>query len=115
MRKSIGKKITAWITLLGVFMILICVLDLGALNKINQYKVGIVQNVETIKTAGSGGDAADLAAVQESTDYLLDRIGIRIEGTVLFNIILIVVAIMIYVVILIVIRQNRDLYRKMYS
>ena len=45
MRKSIGKKITAWITLLGVFMILICVLDLGALNKINQYKVGIVQNV----------------------------------------------------------------------
>ena len=81
MRKSIGKKITAWITLLGVFMILICVLDLGALNKINQYKAGIVQNVETIKTAGSGGDASDLAAVQESTDYLLDRIGIRIEGT----------------------------------
>ena len=106
MRKSIGKKIAAWITLLGVFMILICVLDLGALNKINQYKAGIVQNVETIKTAGSGGDAADLTAVQENTDYLLERIGIRIEGTELFNIILIIVAIVIYVVILIVVRQT---------
>lgn len=33
MRKSIGKKITAWITLLGVFMILICVLDLGGIKQ----------------------------------------------------------------------------------
>ncbi len=106
MGKSIGKKITACITLLGVFMILICVLDLGALNKIYQYRTGVVENVETIKTAGSSGNAVDLVAVQESTDYLLDKMGIRIEGTEIFNIILIVAAILIYIATLFIVRQT---------
>ncbi len=104
MGKSIGKKVTVFVSILGLLMILICALDFAALNKINVYKTGIEQNVTALEAAGESGDSAALEEARNQLDYLFRKINTKINGTGIFDVILIIMGVLIYTATLINVR-----------
>lgn len=104
MGKSIGKKVTAFVSALGILMILICVLDLAALDTIGRYNARISQNVEALETAEDNADAAATAEAKENLTYLFDKIDIKIAGTYIFNVVLIILGVIVYGISLITVR-----------
>ncbi len=104
MGKSIGKKVTAFISILGILMILACVLDVAALLKIGSYYSGISESVITLEEAGAASDTAAIAEIQENLTQLFDKTDIKIQGTYIFNMVLVIVGIIAYIISLITVR-----------
>ncbi len=104
MGKSIGKKVTVFISILGILMILICVLDVAALLTISEYFTEIYDGTYTLIAAGEAGDAAAITTAQDALAEYFRKTTVKIDGTYIFNVILVVFGVVVYVASLLMIR-----------
>lgn len=87
-KTSIVKKMIAILVGLGIITGLMCFLNLMAYGVLEGYNVSLQETVDALQNA-SGTEAASLS---EKADYLLERIDIKINGTYIFDIILMVIS-----------------------
>ena len=90
MRKSIGKKVISMLVVLGVMMLLVCLMNISALQIIKGLNEEITQEVSDLKLAAEAGDQAGIAASEEAIDYSDYNITFRIVGTIIFDVVLVV-------------------------
>lgn len=95
MRKSIGKKVIAMVLFLGVFLLLVCALNMSALNFIAQYNNEILQGFESYGQAAQSGDEAMVQKTTETLAQSMNHITLRISGTQTFDKVLIILIILI--------------------
>ena len=99
-KSSIGKKLLLILIVLGLITMLMCVLNLMAFSVMSSYNKELEQVVKEFEAQSAGG--AEMEALTGKIDYLMERIDIKIEGTYIFDIILVVLALVVTVIAMIV-------------
>ena len=93
-KSSVARKLSVILICLGLITGLMCYLNLMAYDVLQGYSTSLQKTVEALESA-SDAEAIELA---EEADYLLERIDIKISGTYIFDIFLMVVALVVTVV-----------------
>ncbi|MCQ2537554.1 MAG: methyl-accepting chemotaxis protein [Lachnospiraceae bacterium] len=93
--KSLGKELTAWLVGFGVFALLIAFLNANALRNIQTFNSMIVTESENYKKAVATGDEATIAAGAAALQEAIRRSNIRVDGTLTFDVILVVLVIIV--------------------
>ncbi|MGN0482555.1 MAG: HAMP domain-containing protein, partial [Lachnospiraceae bacterium] len=101
MRKSIGKKVLGLLGLLGFLLVLICLLNLAALKNVEKYNKQMAQTFEEYNQIIQTGDADQIQETLKAYEYVVQRSDIRVSGTEVFDVILII-AILIFMVICVI-------------
>lgn len=91
MKKSIGKKVIVMLMFLGVMLLAVCASNMSALNAIKDFNNEIEQGFASYNQAVVSGDESASAAAAEDLALASRHITIRIDGTYVFNMILVVV------------------------
>lgn len=102
MRKSIGKKVITLLAFLGVMMLLVCYSNMSALNIIQELNQKIRQENADLQKALDAGDEASIEEIQEELSSNGNHITLRINGTYIFDVVLVVIILIGMIVILIV-------------
>ncbi len=87
-KRSVGLKVLGMVSGLGLLMALIVVLNIAALNTIAEYNSNIEERIISYEKAVASGDMADIATLEEEMDYYFSKNTTKIDGTNIFNIIL---------------------------
>lgn len=106
MGKSIAQKLRFIITSLGIIMLLICIANVAALDTIEMYNTNIASLTSEMNEAVASGDSTRIATVEEQISMFLTKSATKISGTYVFNIGLVVLAFMIYVVSLFIVHKS---------
>lgn len=93
--KSIRTKINLMLSILGAFIVLMCVLNVAALSVISDYNGTMAQNAEALITAAKSGDTQGMTSAEEGLAYIIEKSNTKVEGTYIFEIILVVLAVVI--------------------
>ncbi len=93
---SIAKKMIGILVTLGVINLLMCVLNLAAYQVLRDFNVQLVADITELEKYASGNaEASDLL---NHLHWVMERIDIKIDGTYIFDIILVVIALVVTVV-----------------
>jgi methyl-accepting chemotaxis protein len=109
MKKSIGRKVMAMMIVLGVVFIVACAMNAAALTEMSKFNQTISDSVSAYKTVISDGDEAAVQAQEEEIAYNIQHSQVRIDGTYVFDQVLVVV--MVVAIILMVFAVNRSIAR----
>ena len=90
-KSSVAKKVSGILITLGVITILMCVLNLMAYQVLRDWNVQLTEQILALEEHTDG--SAEVEGIVEQVDYLMERIDIKIDGTYVFDIILVVIAI----------------------
>lgn len=97
MSKSIGRKVITMLIILEAMLLLICGMNMSSLRMIGSYNTDIVQQIAACEAAVASGDMEELATLEEGLAALEEHITIRINGTYIFDLILVVLIMLIMV------------------
>lgn len=101
-KSSIGRKMLLILVVLGVITLLMCVLNLAAYDVLDGFNQSLVECIKEYESLAGGG--VEVEAVAAEIDYLIERIEIKISGTYIFDIILVIFSLVITVIAVIVSR-----------
>lgn len=87
---------------LGILTGLMCFLNLMAYEVLEEYQVSLQKAVVALETASE----AEAATLAEEANYLLERIEVKIHGTYVFDIVLIVISVVVTIVAIFISMQS---------
>ena len=93
--KSIRTKINLMLAILGAFLVLVCVLNVMALSVISDYNGTMAENAQALINAAKTGDARGMTAAEEGLTYIIGKSNTKVEGTYIFEVILVVLALVV--------------------
>ena len=96
--KSVRKKIFLMLSVLGIMVFLACFLNASALNYVAGFNSSIETEVDNLKAALEAEDQAGVMEAEEQIEYYLNRGIIRVDGTILFDYILLGVSVLLIIV-----------------
>ena len=99
---SIGLKVFAMLSGLGFLMVLMCALNVAALMTISDYNKSIEEKLAAYESSIHSGNVAGTTQLEEDMDYLFNKSDIKVEGTFVFDVILVVVSLVIIAVCIVV-------------
>lgn len=102
-KSSVTRKMVAILVVLGIITALMCVSNLSALSIMSGYRQSLSNVVTDFETANAGQEG--VAEFGEEVEYLLERITLRIDGTYVFDVALVVVSLILTVIAIIVSRK----------
>ena len=106
MKKSIGRKVLFLMGMLGVFLVLICYLNMAALSNVKGYNDELSETFAQYDQAVQSGDSAQIETLKETYNNLVQHSNLRVSGTSTFNKILIGIIIVLMVIITFVVRKT---------
>ena len=106
MNKSIGGKVIAMISILGGIMAILVLLNVSALNIMQQNMDDLGTSIEKYQTALAQENVSDVERAQEDISYLLEHGAIRIHGTYVFDLVLVVFVIFVSLVMVFISLKN---------
>ncbi len=106
---SLGGKVFTIVAILGVLLLLICYLNLDALAILNKQAQTVAADIELYEQAIKGGNQAQVDEARGELLFMLERIIIKASGTYIFEIALMILAVIIMAVMLLV--ANRKIVR----
>lgn len=98
MKRSVSKKILLMLSVLGIMVILACVLNASALKFVAGYNVSVETEVENLKAALEAGDQGAVTQAEQQIEYFLQHGIIRVDGTIIFDYILLGVSVLLVIV-----------------
>ena len=94
-KQNISRKIIEVLGSLGLIIIIMCVLNISAINVIRDFNHTIEQNIEDYKMAYESGDAQTILNVEEEISYTVKHSNIRATGTYIYNIVLLAISVIL--------------------
>lgn len=91
MKKSIGAKVIVMLLFLGILLLVVCGLNMSALKVISGYNEEISRDFADIKSAAGSGDEAQVEQINANLNDTIRHITVKIDGTYIFDGILIAV------------------------
>ena len=98
MKRSVSRKILLMLSVLGIMVILACFLNASALKFVAGYKVSVETEVENLKAALEAGDQGAVTQAEQQIEYFLQHGIIRVDGTIIFDYILLGVSVLLVIV-----------------
>lgn len=93
--KSIKTKFNLMLGILGAFIIAACALNAMALSVISDYNAIIAENVKLLSEAMQTGHYQSIVTAREEMTYILEKSETKVVGTYVFEVALIVLALVI--------------------
>lgn len=97
MKKSISMKVALIIGVMGLLFVATCLLNTMALDVISEYNQTMAKDAQTLLNAAQNGDTAKMAEAQESLTFIIGKSETKVDGTYIFDIILLVFALVMSV------------------
>ena len=97
MKRSVSRKILLMLSVLGIMVILACVLNASALKFVAGYNVSVETEVENLKAALEAGDHGAVTQAEQQIGYFLQHGIIRVDGTIIFDYILLGVSVLLVI------------------
>ena len=97
MKRSVSRKILLMLIVLGIMVILACVLNASALKFVAGYNVSVETEVENLKAALEAGDQGAVTQAEQQIEYFLQHGIIRVDGTIIFDYILLGVSVLLVI------------------
>ena len=97
MKRSVSRKILLMLSVLGIMVILACVLNASALKFVAGYNVSVETEVENLKAALEAGDQGAVTQAEQQIGYFLQHGIIRVDGTIIFDYILLGVSVLLVI------------------
>ena len=101
-KSSIGVKMVLILVVLGIITFLMCYLNLMAYDVLREYNQSLTEEIHGYKSMVE--NTAEMQNIASDIDFLMERMEIRISGTYIFDIILVVLAMIVTVFAIIVSR-----------
>lgn len=105
-QKSLNRKLTTMLLALGLLAILITVANVSALKIIGNYNSELTESIATYEEAIKSGDEGAVTDAKADVEYSIKHSNIKIEGTYIFDYILVFVDVIIIAILSIVIRKT---------
>lgn len=115
MNKSIGRRVMCMVLVLGAMMVLNCLLNVSALAVMEDQNQKIAQTVTQYRTAMEDEDTGGITAAQEDIDHILQKSAIKINGTFVFNAILMGLMVLVIFIMLFIVNRTISSPAKMAS
>ena len=109
MKKSIRTEVLAMFIAIGVITLVMLVLNVMALNVMSGYEHSIEDNVTAYYEAADKGEAEEKTRLNAEMDSLFSKMSTKIDGTVIFNYILL--ALMVVIIIVDVLMINKTIVK----
>lgn len=106
MKKSIGRKVLFLMGMLGVFLVLICYLNMAALSNVKGYNDELSETFAQYNQAVQSGDSAQIETLTKTYTNLVQHSNLRVSGTSTFNKILIGIIVVLMVIVIFVVRKT---------
>lgn len=106
MSKSIGKKVLLWVSGICLVMFVSVILNLAALGTIKAQNKIISDDIFAYEEMVHSGQVEGAGELEEELAEIMNKSAVKIEGTVLFNFILMAMGIVIGVVAVIVVNKS---------
>lgn len=106
MKKSIGRKVLFLMGMLGVFLVLICYLNMAALSNVKGYNDELSETFAQYNQAVQSGDSAQIETLTKTYTNLVQHSNLRVSGTSTFNKILIGIIIVLMVITTLIVRKT---------
>lgn len=90
---SIALKINFMLAVMSVLFILACVLNMAALQVISDYNARIAEDVQTLTEAYQSANMMAISAAKEDMTFILGKTATKVDGTYIFDIILVVISV----------------------
>lgn len=95
-RSSVAKKIMGILLVSGAITALMCVLNLMAYQVLREYNAALTEQILALEEHTDG--STEVTGIVSQVDYLMERIDIKIDGTYVFDIFLVVLALLVTVI-----------------
>lgn len=105
-KKSLGRKLIGMLVLLGIFTVLITLLNLAALREISRRNSVITEQFSQYEEAVKNNDTETLETAKTEVAWAIDKSNIKVDGTVTFDIVLVVVDVLVIVLLSLVINKS---------
>ena len=105
-KKSLGRKLIGMLVVLGVFTMLITVLNLAALREISRRNSVITEHFIQYEEAVKNNDTETLETAKTEVTNAIDKSNIKVDGTVTFDIVLVIVDVLVIVLLSLVINKS---------
>ena len=92
-KTSIGRRMIAILVGLGFITALMCILNVQAYKVLDSYNQSLQEQIVVLQR--DAGSTEEITKAIEEIDYLMNRISIKIDGTYIFDVILVIVALLI--------------------
>ena len=92
-KSSIGKKVTLMVGIMGVVLLLAVLLNLAALGTIDEYNSMIANYLTEYEEAVRANDENAITAIEQDFEYIIGKNETKIDGTVVFDYILLAIGI----------------------
>lgn len=102
MKKSIGRKAILMVAIMGIFLLLAVFLNISAWSAMNEFNTNIADYVHQYEELVHANDLEGIAELEEKIDYQLERAQIRIDGTVVFDYILVGVGFVFMLIVIVI-------------
>jgi len=99
-RSSIAKKLIGVIIALAVLTILMCVLNFAAFMTLHSYNVKLAEDIKQYEAQVGG-----LGEVTEEIDFLVEKSSTKIDGTAVFDVILVVFVLVAAVIVIVLVNR----------
>ena len=90
-KKSIARKLIFIMAIMGCITLIMCILNVAALSTIDSYNKTLSSCVAEYEEAVEGGQID--TELTEQIEYIFNKSEVKIEGTYIFNIVLVILAI----------------------
>lgn len=91
--KSISRKINEILIILGTIIVTMCALNVSALCKIVEFNNTICLDLTNLVAAYESNNAESILLTQDQIAYTMTHCNTRINGTLIFNIVIVIIAI----------------------
>lgn len=105
-QRSLNRKITTMMLIIGLLAVLITLANVSALQIISNYNSEITESFTAYEDAVKSGDENSITDAKADVEYAIKHSNIRIEGTYVFDFILVFVDVIIIAILSIVIRKT---------
>ena len=95
--KSISKKINEILIILGTIILLMCVLNVSALYDIANFNTTIGENIRDLVAAYESNNVETILQVQDQIAYTMTHCHTKINGTLIFDVLLVIISTVIIV------------------
>ena len=95
--KSISKKINEILIILGTIILLMCVLNVSALYDIANFNTTIGENLRDLVAAYESNNVETILQVQDQIAYTMTHCHTKINGTLIFDVLLVIISTVIIV------------------
>lgn len=105
-KSSIGKKVTLMVGIMGVVLLLAVLLNLAALGTIDEYNSMIANYLTEYEEAVRANDENAIISIEQDFEYIIGKNETKIDGTVVFDYILLAIGVIFIVVVAFVVNRT---------